>query len=904
MPTVGSRRYQFLGIFAAIALAGYAGYYVYSNSTGVLLAQARQAVTVGDATVARAALDRILVREPDHVDALLLISILDFGAGNFPQTEASLKRVLSQDSGHAEARSLLADVYLTQCRFSDAQRILEEVPTLVSSSPPSRGKLALALAGQVVGATQPDLAFSRVQPVVDEAIRSQPDMPEAKLAHAIILVQKREAQRALEEANIAKPRMRDPFITDWVVGKAAYLLGDTATAQATLDRADEHRKARRDLTPPAAWNMEMFLLRGLVLIDQGKLDEAERMLSAARENDSTSTEPTLALVNLYLLRAFQADNPTADPGEQVRFYQRAADELSRQPQLLESSPVYRYQLALIRIYVKDFKEALEHLEQLANMDPPYMQSLHELGNQYNFQASYTKAIRIYQRILTYEPSNLLASYNLGSIQIRNRDIGAAREHLQSVVDRKPEWQQARLNYALACRLGGDYGKAEESYRSILAKSADNVNALIGLGLVAMSKGDSETAEKFFVQARDAHTDRAEPYYYLGQVAFDQGRTAEAQSMFEKCLGIDPENEFAAMALVEIHLRRQTWDQARIRLEAILANPNARMRTVAENALCLLENMAGNLDEARKRLAGLKELIREVGQEIGAAIQANMAALAWAEGKTEEAAGLTRTVAELLPKSPEAYYNLGTYQLMLGRYADAVLAYERVLSLNPKHSDAQYNLAVAKASLNQWEGALQILSEIAKDPGVSVEVLGYLAEAYMGANQPDEALKTLDPAIGRFPLAANLQTMKVMALLMKSDNEAAAALSNEVVKQFPTDAISQMVRGVAAFRLGDYTESENRFRKAYQLQATDPIIQLNLATFLINQGSYSSLEEAGVLLDSVEKSGIQRIPVCNQKGLLAFRRADYPAAKEWLEASLVENANQPEIQELLRRIEDL
>lgn len=904
MPTVKTHHYKAGAAILVVLGLAYGFYHLYSNSTGNLLSRARQALSINDYDAARSYLGRVLGRNPNHVDALVLLSRITLRGGDYPATESALNRVLSQDPGNGEAHSLMADVCLSQCKFGKALEELSKSPADGEQASRHKGRKALATAGLLVGASDTAKILAEAQASVQSALQVASDQPEARLANALVLVETGNGAAAKDEALAARQKLGSSFLSEWVVGKALYQSGDMEGALAAFDLAEQKKRTRHDLAPGAAWNMELYLYRGLSLIKEGHIDEAERALSIARENDPASTEPTLALVNLHLIRAVEQEMGAKAEQDYLRYYQRAVDELSRQPRLLESNPAYRYQLSLIQIYLRDYKNAIRNLEALSEKDPPYLQALNELGNQYNYQANYSKAVRTYQRILNFDPSNLVASYNLGTILIRNRDIPGARDQLQSVVNREPGWLDARLNLGLCCRLSGDYKRAEESYQFILKKNPNDVNALIGLGLVASAKGDVITAGKYYTQARDLHPDRSEPFYYLGQVALEEGKAAEAQSMFERCLVLNPENEFAAMSLVEINLKKGTWDQARTRIDSVIANPNARLRTIAENALCLVEIMSGNLEEGKKKIAPLVQILPEVGLDIRGAILNNQALLASAERHDDTALDNARKVVEALPKSSDAYYNLGTLQMKAGNFPEAILAFRRALEFDPKHSSAQYNLAVAEASLNRWDSALQTLSTLAESSEASSEVLGNLAEAYLGSGQPAEAMKIIEPAVSRFPLAVELQTLKTKALIATGDFAAASSFSSDVVKQFPQDGGALMVRGVAAYHTGDFSEAESRLRKAYQVLGKDPAVELNLAAFLIEKGGYETLTEAETLLGEVEKSGMFVTPGYNQRALLAFRRADYGSAKKFLDLSLQQDPNQPLFQDLLRRIGEL
>jgi tetratricopeptide (TPR) repeat protein len=905
MPSVKGARIKLLIVVLILGAVGYGGYYLYTNSTGNMFAAARTAFESQDHDTARQYLDRILSRNPDHLDALFLLAQIDMAARAYPATERELNRILALDPLNGEARRMLVKVLLAQCRFVEAQAQLETIAKSGNLTNEDKACQALAVAGLIVGSTQPEPLIQATEALLAEVGAVNANLPQARLANALCLLEKGEYQAAPEQIQAAQSMSGDSFAIHWANGKSLFFAGDLQNSLASLDRADQLRRTGQGVAPPAHWLMELYLYQGLSFVEMGQFEEAERRFNIAVENLPSAIEPTLANVNLNLIQAFTQSLVEEGQSESQRLYRLAADVLFRRQEILKSRGALEYQLALVRLYLQSYQEALSILEDLSTRQTPYVQALQELGNLYYDQANYDKAAAVYRKILTFRPDDLTAHYNLATILIRGREVELAKEHLSRVVETDETWLDAALNYGLTARLLGQYEEAEKEYQGILESIPNSMDALIGLGLIHSAREEKEKAAQFFNQAKDQHSERSEPYYYLGQLALEEGKDVEAQSMFERCLLLDPGNEYAAMSMVEIDFRKGQWEQAKERLVALNQNPNTRMKVVVGNALLLAQLKTGEVEEAEKRLRSLEEIMSGMEPEMMAAVRTNLATLAEVKGKEAEALERYRSAVDAQPQEPLTHYNLGTAHLARGNYSEAILSLRRARELDPEDEAIRYNMAVAQASVNQWKEAQTILSELAQSEEASIEVVRNLAEAYIGGGEPLQALELLQPAIERRPGAIDLKVLEVKGLVASGDYENAALKAEDLAKTYPQDGGVQMANGIALFHRGNLEQAETHFRRALQILPDDPNLKLNLATFLIARGDYEGFSEAEELLSQIEGTAFETSPdYLNQCALLAFHQSDFSSARRYLQQSLIENGNQPEIQALFKKIEQL
>ena len=127
-----------------------------------------------------------------------------------------------------------------------------------------------------------------------------------------------------------------------------------------------------------------------------------------------------------------------------------------------------------------------------------------------------------------------------------------------------------------------------------------------------------------------------------------------------------------------------------------------------------------------------------------------------QARYEEAAGEWRRVIELSPDNARGYYNLGGAYFHLGRFQDAIRAYERSLDIGPD-ATAYLGLGTVRFYLGDRQGAVDALEKGRNLRPSDPRVWGNLADAYRWApGYEDKAAAAFDQAIAlrREQLASN------------------------------------------------------------------------------------------------------------------------------------------------------
>jgi tetratricopeptide (TPR) repeat protein len=197
-----------------------------------------------------------------------------------------------------------------------------------------------------------------------------------------------------------------------------------------------------------------------------------------------------------------------------------------QPELLQLVQKYprmndaRIELANTYLGQKDVPKAKEQFEAVwAAKDVRGFLGLQDLNM---LQGKADEAVKAVQALVNQNPNVLSYRYSLGNFQI----AAAEMEHTN------PERAKAL------------WTQAGDNYKAILKTTTNSPDLWIRLGLVQRRLGQYDAALASFEQASNADTKNAAAYLNRGMLLEFLGRQKEAGDMYNRVLGVDPENTLA------------------------------------------------------------------------------------------------------------------------------------------------------------------------------------------------------------------------------------------------------------------------------------------------------------------------------------------------------------------------
>ncbi|NKB58851.1 MAG: tetratricopeptide repeat protein [Alphaproteobacteria bacterium] len=221
-----------------------------------------------------------------------------------------------------------------------------------------------------------------------------------------------------------------------------------------------------------------------------------------------------------------------------------------------------------------------------------------------------------------------------------------------------------LELALQHHNAGELSQAEFIYRRILDAEPNQPGALHLLGVLSLQTGNKETAADLLSQAAEIDPDNSETHVNLGVALQALGRLAAAVESYRRAVAIEPD-------YAEAH-----------------------------NNLGVSLRDLGRLDEAvehyRKALA-IRPDYAGAHFNLGTALRSL--------GQLEAAVVSYRDALAIKPDYAEAYVNMGIAQQYLEQLDAAVESYHTAIEIDPEVGEARINLGSTLMKLGRFEDAL-------------------------------------------------------------------------------------------------------------------------------------------------------------------------------------------------------
>lgn len=132
--------------------------------------------------------------------------------------------------------------------------------------------------------------------------------------------------------------------------------------------------------------------------------------------------------------------------------------------------------------------------------------------------------------------------DLGVAQMGQYDYKTAHATFKKLVEDRPNWIEARVNFAIATLNRQDEGdelQALEILDSVLNEQPDNVRALYTSGVITFHLGQTEDALRFFSKSVEIDPDDAYAVYFLGQTYLQLQQFEQAQRWLLQSIELDP-----------------------------------------------------------------------------------------------------------------------------------------------------------------------------------------------------------------------------------------------------------------------------------------------------------------------------------------------------------------------------
>ncbi|MGC2139766.1 MAG: tetratricopeptide repeat protein, partial [Candidatus Sulfotelmatobacter sp.] len=461
-------------------------------------------------------------------------------------------------------------------------------------------------------------------------------------------------------------------------------------------------------------------------------------------------DPTFAMAFSRLAQAYSSLGYDSEAEQSAK----KAVELSQ-----DLPEAEKYLISAIRSQAtKNYPEAIKAYETLAQASPDNFDVESALASLYKDSGNLAKAREYYQKLLSANPKNVMATLEMGRIALKSGDPQGSLDPLNRA-------------YTLSIQMNNQEQKAASLH-------------FMGVAYVMLSKPEESMRNEEEALAI---------WRRIGQkrgLALSLNEMASVQAMLGK------PKEALANFQEALQVRREIGDK----------------RGLGDSLIDLgnFYDGSSDYDQALKMYKEALQLQRDLGNESLQAICLNNIGTAYSEkGQYEDALTYFQQALQLREKSKvpqdivEAVHNLGETSADMGQYDQAISYYLRALELRRSMDDPRgaaiesYSLGTLfdyqgrfGAAINSKQEALKAFRDIKDKTFWMAKMLGGSAEALILAGRGDEAKSDLDEALN-------------LSREVKSEGMVAEALG---------------FQGDAYFYRGDYRSAHASYAQALQAAA--------------------------------------------------------------------------------------
>ena len=715
------------------------------RSDEVQVALARARLDKGDADKVISEFGLTTLASPKmQAELRAIVGMAQLARNHIDDARKTFTEALALDSADATANLGMARIEASQKNFAQA---MSRVDSVLGASPGSLEALMLkGNLNEVQGKSEP------AEKAYRDAIGVAPHQVAPRLSLIALLVNNHLVDKATTEVGaLEKIAPKDPRT---FYAKALLLVEERKFAAA--------KEAILQVLKVAPNHVPSLLLAGTAAMETGAYPEAESYLRKAAYEAPDALGPKRLLATTYLRmgkkdlalseikellpKAGQDPNVLTLAGEIYLANGDIANALHYYEQadsLVPNNAAVQTRLAEIRFSSGDRDRAIKDLESVSSSHPDRYQPDLALVTIYLGQRQPDKALAALVTLEKKQPDNPL-TYNLrGLALLLKRDAAGARTSFEHALQLQPSYMPAVINLANLDLRDKNMDAAKKRYEAVLQKDSNNEQALFRLAVLQRATGAKpEEIVKLLKQAVAGNPTSPSARlvlinYYLTSGDFKGALTAaqDAQAALPSAPSIMEALGVTQLAAGETQAAISTFAQ----LSGMLPKSPEPLVRQAQAYMA-----AKRPDDAIRSLRAALALRPNL-----ATVERDIAAIYISTGRTDDALREAKTVQAKYPDAPFGYALEGEIYVAQKKwgpaervYRDAAKKFQRPLLVARTHAimEAAGEGSAADAMAEKW----------VKDHPKDTVVLAYLSERDLGAKRYTAAAKHLHVALEREP----------------------------------------------------------------------------------------------------------------------------------------------------------
>ena len=507
----------------------------------------------------------------------------------------------------------------------------------------------------------------------------------------------------------------------YALAKMKFQNGDAQSAMAFINRIISN-------TPNY---IKAYLLKTTILVGEGKLSEAEKLLLGIDTNVIAKADDSLK-AEYYQSLASVANN-NGKIKEAVKYYEKAV-EINQADTLAVTT------LADYYVQISDLNKAMEYYDKALKIDVKYSAAI--IGKT-EIYVSLGQKEKIYLELAKLDLKTLNDPRLLSRIAKIYSNIGdkaKAIEFYDLAIKSDPSYNEPYIAKAQILLLDFNKTKELEQIVVVLEKlGKDRYPYHLIKAIVDHKNGDFKSAAEHFKIAEEKNTAGDERvFFFYGEFLKDDQKYAEASKMLNKAYKVAPNNYEYLQAYVGSLEKEKKWQSVISLLESKTFVEKKMYRSYAS-----LANSYLHVKEYDKALNSINRSIELSSQNrstyyLKAKILYDMGRYADAEKEID-------TAVVLDMRNFDNYMLYARILSKRGDFKGAVEKIEAAEKIDPTDQDLLLMKGVVYKNLDDYRNAIKYFNKVT-DKALKKEAYLEIGESYWQLNNPKKALQYLQKAL--------------------------------------------------------------------------------------------------------------------------------------------------------------
>ncbi len=516
-------------------------------------------------------------------------------------------------------------------------------------------------------------------------------------------------------------------------------------------------------------------------------------------------------------------------------------------------------------------EAVGLLNKIVTLDPQNDAALYELARIHFAGNDLGKAAAFARQAANINPDNEWYWVTLADVYKQIEDLGALVPVMQELIRLKPDHQEYYFDKAYALFLGKNYGEALETYHQIGQRFGENDNTLIGRQQVYLAQGQSKKALDELLQRRAATPDDRRNYLLLADLYMKLDKPKDALAVLDGARRKFKGDPYISLSRADVYRsmnkENAAVDELRQALESDQLDVDAKIQVLKTYF---------NRRSGQNRAEVLDEL--------------------W------------ELLTRLHPEEATVFAMYGDVLARQQRFKESLIPYQQAIQIDPQMDRVWEQLLTVELTLEMFDEA-QVRSHEAVALFPDNPVISFIAgQSSVIAGDHAGARKLLETALNNAPQGDTLLLIQIYGGLGDVYNALEMFGESDVAyrEALSLDSNNTYVLNNFAYYLSvrkeKLDEAEQMARKANELEPGNASYEDTYAWVLFRRGRF---EEARTWIEKAVEHGTQPSEVLLEHyGDILYHLGDTERALEkWKEAIKVAKAANKPIDNLSKKIEE-